>query len=97
MIREVAELSIDPADEELFLAAVEKAVPIFSAAEGCRAMRLERIVETPGVFRLVVSWDTLAHHTGVFRNSQGFADWRALVGGFFTAPPKVDLLIFTQN
>jgi quinol monooxygenase YgiN len=90
MIREVAEITIDPADEAGFLAAVGKAVPIFRAAEGCRAMRLEKIIETPGAFRLVVSWDTLAHHTDVFRNSQGFADWRGLVGGFFAAPPKVD-------
>lgn len=90
MIREVAELTIDTANEAAFLAAVEKAVPIFRAAEGCRAMHLERVIETPGIYRLIVLWDTLAHHTEGFRNSQGFTDWRGLVGGFFITPPKVD-------
>lgn len=90
MIRETAELTIDPAREGDFLAAVARAVPIFRAATGCRAMQLERVIEAPGTFRLIVLWETLEHHTVTFRASQGFADWRALAGPFFTAPPRVD-------
>jgi quinol monooxygenase YgiN len=90
MIREVAELTIDPAREADFLAAVGQAVPIFRAATGCRAMRLERVIETPGLYRLIVLWDRLEDHTEGFRASQGFQDWRALAGPFFTATPRVD-------
>lgn len=90
MIREVAQLTIDPAREADFLQAVQAAVPIFRAATGCRGMRLERVIETPGLYRLIVLWETLENHTVDFRGSQGFQDWRALAGPFFVQPPAVD-------
>lgn len=90
MIREVAALTIDPAREAEFLNAVEAAVPIFRAAKGCRAMRLERVIETPGLYRLNVLWETLDNHVVDFRGSPGFAEWRGLSGPFFVAPPVVD-------
>ncbi|QPM91360.1 antibiotic biosynthesis monooxygenase family protein [Pseudooceanicola algae] len=90
MIREVAQLMIDPVKEAEFLEAVGKAVPFFKAAEGCRAMRVEKVIETPGMFRLIILWDTLEAHTVGFRNSEGFQQWRALAGPFFTEPPSVD-------
>lgn len=90
MIREVAELTIEPARAADFVAAVERAVPQFRAAPGCRGMRLERVMETPGLYRLIVLWDRLEDHTEGFAQSDGFRQWRALAGPFFTAPPKVD-------
>lgn len=90
MITEVAELNIKEGTEAAFLTAVEKAVPIFRAASGCRSMRLERVIETPNQFRLIVLWENLTDHTEDFRNSPGFQEWRNLVGGYFASPPKVD-------
>lgn len=90
MIREVAEITTRDGTNAEFVAAVGKAVPIFRAAKGCAAMRLEKVVETPNLFRLIVLWETLEDHTVTFRGSQGFQDWRALVGPFFAAPPRVD-------
>ena len=90
MIREVAEITVKQGEDAAFVAAVEKAVPIFRAAKGCHSMKLERIVERPESFRLMVLWETLEAHTVDFRGSQGFQDWRALVGPFFAAPPQVD-------
>lgn len=89
-VREVAEITIDPAREAEFLAAAGEAVQHFRAAEGCHAMRIEKVVETPGLYRLFVLWESLEHHNDLFRNSDGFKQWRALVGPFFLAPPKVD-------
>lgn len=90
MIREVADLKINPGTEAEFLAAVGQAVPIFKAAKGCVAMRLEKVIETPDHFRLIVIWQTLEDHTEAFRNSEGFQQWRALAGPFFVQPPSVD-------
>jgi heme-degrading monooxygenase HmoA len=90
MIREIAELTVDPARETEFLAAVDAAVPLFRAAPGCRALHLERVIETPGLYRLHILWERLEDHTVGFRGSEGFARWRALAGPFFTAPPRVD-------
>lgn len=93
MIREIATLTIDPAQAEAFHAAVAQAKPLFLAAPGCLGMALERVIEDPGSYRLMVDWATLEAHTVTFRNSPEFQQWRALAGPFFTAPP---LVIHTQ-
>lgn len=90
MIYEIAELYIKPDAHEAFQAAVAQAVPIFKAASGCRSMRLDRAIETPDTYHLVIGWETLEHHTVDFRGSDGFQQWRALVGGSFATPPKVE-------
>lgn len=90
MITEIANITIDPAQAAAFEAAVSKAAPHFRAAEGCHAMRLERVVEDPAQYRLVVSWDSVEAHMVTFRNSPGFAHWRELAGPFFVSPPHVE-------
>ena len=90
MITEIAELSIKPDSHDAFLAAVKEAVPLFKRAKGCKAMKLERLIERPDVYHLVISWETLENHTVDFRGSDDFQAWRALVGGFFAEPPRVE-------
>ena len=90
MIREIARLQIDPDRAEDFLAAVDRAAPLFHAARGCRSMRIERVIENPAIFLLLVDWETLDDHMTEFRNSAAFQQWRALAGPFFTAPPVVE-------
>lgn len=89
MITEVARLAIDPARADDFVAAVASCAPLFRAARGCRAMRLVREVETPGIYLLQVDWETLDDHVVHFRGSDAFARWRASAGPFFVAPPQV--------
>jgi hypothetical protein len=38
----------------------------------------------------MIFWDTLEDHTVGFRNGPLFAQWRAIVGPFFAAPPVVE-------
>lgn len=38
----------------------------------------------------MVRWETVEHHTVTFRDSEGFAKWRALAGPHFAAPPQVE-------
>jgi len=90
MIYEIAELYIKPETSAAFEAAVTQAVPLFQRAVGCVSMRLEHCIETPGTYHLVVGWKTVENHMVDFRNSADFQQWRALVGGFFAQPPKVD-------
>ncbi|MCB2065673.1 MAG: antibiotic biosynthesis monooxygenase [Erythrobacter sp.] len=90
MIHEIAQITIDPARAAEFEAAVAAAAPHFRAAEGCRSMRLERVVEDPARYRLVVGWDSVEAHMVTFRESAGFQQWRALAGPFFTEPPVVE-------
>lgn len=86
-ILEIAEIAAT--DGPAFEAAVARARPHFLAAEGCRGLVLHRVIETPGVYRLMVTWDSVDHHMVVFRQSEGFRRWRELAAPFFAAPPVV--------
>lgn len=90
MINEIAILTIDPVNAEAFEAAVARAAPLFKAAPGCCGMALERGIEEPGKYRLLVQWESVSHHMDLFRNSEAFGQWRRLVGHYFTGPAMMD-------
>jgi quinol monooxygenase YgiN len=88
MITEIAALTIDPADAAAFEAAVAQAAPLFKSDPGCRGMALERIIEDPAQYRLLILWDSVDAHMD-FRDTPAFQTWRGLAGPFFAAPPSV--------
>ncbi|QIB34510.1 antibiotic biosynthesis monooxygenase family protein [Ancylobacter pratisalsi] len=89
MIIETAEISIKPGEEAAFEAGVAKAAPLFLRAKGCHGLSLQKVVETPLIYRLRVQWETLDDHMVSFRASDDFQSWRGLVGSYFAAPPVV--------
>jgi quinol monooxygenase YgiN len=89
MIIETARIDIKPGSEKDFEAAVAEAVPLFRAAKGCHGIQLQRSIEHPSRYFLIVQWETLEDHTVAFRNSEAFARWRALVGPHFAGPAEV--------
>lgn len=90
MIHEIATITIDPANAAAFEAAVAAARPHFEAAKGFVSVALDRSIEHPGRYRLVVGWDSVEAHMVDFRDSAGFAAWRALASPFFVAPPSIE-------
>lgn len=90
MIQEVATLTIDPARASAFEAAVRAAQPHFEAAKGFRFLALERAIEAPERYFLIVGWDSVEAHMVDFRESAGFQAWRSLASPFFVEPPKVE-------
>ncbi len=90
MIFEIAEIQATAGHERAFEAAVQQAVPLFRGAAGCRGMNLQRVIEVPGKYRLVVKWDTVEHHMVQFRGSPAFQEWRRLVMGHIAGAPVVD-------
>lgn len=89
MVFEIARIAVDPARAGDFEAAVAQAEPFFRADTGCTGFALQRVVEEPGVYHLVVGWTSVEAHNVGFRGSDNFAQWRALAGPFFVEPPKV--------
>ncbi|HEX3498464.1 MAG TPA: antibiotic biosynthesis monooxygenase family protein, partial [Stellaceae bacterium] len=63
MILEIAQIEIKPGLEAEFEAGVGKAAPLFKRARGCRGMNLQRSIEKPARYRLIVTWETLENHT----------------------------------
>lgn len=90
MVTEIAQIDVKPGLEAEFEAGVAKAAPLFQRAKGCRALELQRSLEKPSRYRLLVQWETLEDHTVAFRGSEDFQEWRRLVGHCFERPPEVE-------
>ncbi len=89
MIQEIAHIEIKPGSEEAFVQGVSAAAPLFQRAPGCHGLSLQRCIEHPASFRLVVDWDTVEDHMVGFRESADFQRWRELVAHCFAQPPQV--------
>ena len=89
MVLESAEILIKPGMEAEFEAAVRQATPLFQRARGCAGMQLQRGIENPQAYRLLVRWETVEDHNVHFRGSEDFQEWRRLVGHCFDCPPNV--------
>jgi len=85
MITEIAQIDVKPGTEKDFEAAVAKAKAAFGRSKGFHGFELHRSIEKPQRYRLMVKWGTLEN-----RGSENFAEWRALVGQYFAAPPDVE-------
>lgn len=89
MVLESAEILVKEGMEETFEAGVRAAAPLFKRAQGCTGLRLQRGIENPRAYRLLVQWNTLEDHTVHFRGSEDFQEWRRLVGACFDGAPNV--------
>jgi len=89
MIMEIAAIEVKPEMTAEFQINAGKARILFARALGCHGMELQRVIEHPARFLLVVQWESVAHHMEMFRQSADFAAWRELVGHCIAAPPEV--------
>lgn len=89
MVFESAEILVQAGMEAEFEAGVKQAAPLFQRAQGCSGMQLQRGVENPLAYRLLVQWATVEDHNVHFRGSEDFQTWRGLVGHCFDGAPVV--------
>jgi quinol monooxygenase YgiN len=89
MITEYATLKAAPEQVQAFEQAASEARVLFLSHLDCRSFRLDRVVETPGVYLLIVGWASVAAHVDDFRQTEAFQRWRELAGPFFVDPPQV--------
>jgi heme-degrading monooxygenase HmoA len=91
MILEIADVRVDPGRGADFEAAVKLGVDtVIAYSKGFSGYKLNRSVETPGRYVLMIYWQTLEDHTIGFRGGNAFTAWRAIVGPFFVSPPVVE-------
>lgn len=90
MVLEVAILNVRQGQGEAFEAAFLDAQRIISAAPGYQRHELQRCVETPDRYLLLVWWDSLESHTEGFRKSAGYQRWRQLLHPFYDPFPEVE-------
>jgi heme-degrading monooxygenase HmoA len=89
MILEVAPLSVRAGAEAEFEAAFRTAQAIISAMPGYVSHALQRCVERPSEYILLVRWETLEAHEIGFRRSPQYAEWRRLLHHFYDPFPTV--------
>ena len=91
MILEVADITIPPGRNAAFDEAIVRGIrTVVSQAQGFRGWKVNRGIESPERYLLMIFWDTLEDHTVRFRGGPLFAQWRAIVGPFFASPPNVE-------
>ncbi len=91
MILEVADFRTAEGNEAAFAEALQRGLDtVLRQARGFRSARVQRCIESPQRFLLMIEWDTLEDHTVGFRGGELFAQWRAIVGPFFAQPPQVE-------
>jgi heme-degrading monooxygenase HmoA len=90
VITEHALLSVVPGQEEEFLAAMEGAKSIIAGSPGFVSLRVERCMERPSTFLLLVEWERLEDHTEGFRRSPAYEEWRAALHHFYEPFPVVE-------
>lgn len=91
MILEIADIRIKPGTQTGFEAAIEKGVKdVIRKARGFKGYKINKGIESPQRYVLMIFWQTLENHTVDFRESPAFQEWRALVGPYFAGPPAVE-------
>lgn len=91
MILELADIRISAGKQQEFDLAIARGVEeVISKAKGFHGYKINKGIESPERYVLMIFWATLENHTIDFRESAAFAEWRAIVGPFFAAPPVVE-------
>jgi len=91
VILELADIRIQPGQNAAFEAAIQHGIAsVVSRARGFHGAKVNRGIESPERYILQIFWATLEDHTVAFRQGPLFAEWRAIVGPFFAAPPVVE-------
>lgn len=91
MILELADIRIHPGKQSEFdLAIIMGLNQVISQAHGFRGFKVNKGIESPERYVLMIFWETLENHTVDFRESDAFAAWRAIVGPFFAQAPVVE-------
>jgi heme-degrading monooxygenase HmoA len=91
VILEIADIRIPPGQQAAFDEAIQRGLTtVLSKAEGFHGWKVNKGIESPERYILMVFWATLEDHTVGFRQGPLFAQWRAIVGPFFAQPPVVE-------
>ena len=89
MITEIATFQAIPGKEEDFAQGILQGIAVIGRDPGCRAVSVQRCIEDPARFLLVVQWESLEAHTEGFRKSPHFAGYRSHINGLFLDSPVV--------
>ncbi|AKJ27202.1 antibiotic biosynthesis monooxygenase family protein [Caldimonas brevitalea] len=89
MVLEVALLQVRPGQEAEFETAFRQAQLIISSMSGYLTHELQRCIERPNEYILLVRWQSLEAHEVGFRQSAEYQEWKRLLHHFYEPFPVV--------
>lgn len=89
-VLEVAILNVKFGQEHQFEEAFSQAKAIISEMKGYISHTLQKCVESPNRYALLVGWQTLEDHNVGFRESLEYKEWKALLHHFYDPFPVVE-------
>ena len=89
MILEIARLQVRPNQGAEFEAAFQIAQQFIAAMPGYLGHELQRCIEQPEHYMLLVRWLSVEHHEVGFRTSAEYQEWRKLLHHFYEPFPIV--------
>ncbi len=89
-VLEVAILHVVAGKERSFESAFAEAAGIIASMEGYIGHELQRCIEQPNQYVLLVRWRTLDDHIVGFRQSAGYQQWKALLHHYYEPFPTVE-------
>ncbi len=90
MVLEVAFLDVKPGRSHEFEDAFIQAQAIISSMKGYVSHQLQKCVERPNRYILLVNLQSLEDHTHSFRGSPEYQEWRRLLHHFYDPFPEVE-------
>jgi heme-degrading monooxygenase HmoA len=90
MILELALLQVRSGESLAFERAFAQAQSIISAMPGYIEHQLQRCLESPAKYVLLVRWQELEDHTIGFRQSPQYQEWKGLLHHFYDPFPTVE-------
>jgi heme-degrading monooxygenase HmoA len=90
VILEVGILNVKADQGRDFEAAFKQALPIIQASPGFVSHELNKCIETPDQYLLLVRWQTLEDHTVGFRQSEPYQEWKRLLHRFYDPFPMIE-------
>ncbi len=90
MILEAAMLDVKPGQEAAFESDFAKASVYIGSIKGYSSHELQRCVERPKRYLLLVRWRTLEAHTEGFRKSPQYQEWKKLLHHYYDPFPTVE-------
>ena len=89
MILEVAPLRIRAGQADAFENAFREAQEIISAMPGHVSHELQRCLERPNEYVLLVRWESIEAHEVGFRGHPRYQEWKALLHHYYDPFPTV--------
>lgn len=82
-VLEIATLNVVDGKGTEFESVFELAIPLISSIAGYLKHELNRCIENPNQYVLLVWWESLEAHTIGFRQSEEYQQWKELLHHFY--------------